>query len=133
MKCHELQFSFCILQLGGSVITSYSIHYTKLYDPGRTYSLLSDRLKKKFGGVFEDASDKEAFRAMHILAKMEGISVEPATGIAFAGLIKMIRAGIIKQDEVIVVNCTGHTMPIERNILGDRWARNVILPSQAFV
>ncbi len=100
-------------------------------DPGRTYSLLSDRLKKKFGGVFEDASDKEAFRAMHILAKMEGISVEPATGIAFAGLIKMIRAGIIKQDEVIVINCTGHTMPIERNILGDRWARNVILPSQA--
>jgi threonine synthase len=83
------------------------------------------------GGVFESVSDEETFRTMHILAKMEGISVEPAAAVAFAGLIKLVRAGVVKPTDVIVVNCTGHTMPIERTILGEGWARNVVLPSQA--
>jgi threonine synthase len=83
------------------------------------------------GGLFESVSDEETFRAMHILAKMEGLSVEPAAAVAFAGLIKLARNGSIRPDDVIVVNCTGHTMPIERVILGEGWARNVVLSSQA--
>lgn len=100
-------------------------------DPGRTYTLLRQRMKAGRGGVFESVSDEEAFRAMHILAKMEGISVEPAAAVAFAGLIKLVRAGVISTNEVIVMNCTGHTMPIERIILGEGWARNLVLSSQA--
>ncbi|PKO17258.1 MAG: hypothetical protein CVU39_05750 [Chloroflexi bacterium HGW-Chloroflexi-10] len=100
-------------------------------DPGRAYTFLYNRLKNTFGGTIDSVSDQEAFRAMHLIAKMEGISVEPATGVAFAGLIKMVRSGMIKPDEIVVVNCSGHTMPIERNILGERWARNVILPTQS--
>jgi threonine synthase len=56
---------------------------------------------------------------MHLLAKMEGISVEPAAAVAFAGLIKLIRSGVVRSDELVVVNCTGHTMPIESHILGN--------------
>lgn len=97
-------------------------------NPGRTYTLLYDYLKR-YGGVFESVSDEEAFRAMHTLAKMEGISVEPATGVAFAGLIKLVRQGVIQPNELVVVNCTGHTMPIESHLLGPRWARHVVLPS----
>ncbi|HEX9028096.1 MAG TPA: response regulator, partial [Anaerolineales bacterium] len=63
-------------------------------------------------------------------AKLEGISVEPATAVAFAGLIKLARAGLIQPDEVVVVNCSGHTIPVERSILGPGWARNVVLASQ---
>jgi threonine synthase len=100
-------------------------------DPGRTYSLLRQRMLEAGGGTFENVSDEEAFRAMHILAKMEGISVEPAAAVAFAGLIKLARAGQIKPDEVIVINCSGHTMPIERAILGEGWARSLTIPSQA--
>ncbi len=96
-------------------------------DPGRTYTLLRDRM---IGGVFESVTDEEAFRAIHILAKMEGLSLEPAAGVAFAGLIKLVRNRMIKPTDVIVVNCSGHTMPIEPLILGKGWARNVILPSQ---
>jgi threonine synthase len=63
---------------------------------------------------------------------MEGISVEPAAAVAFAGLIKLARNGIIHDKDVIIVNCSGHTMPIEPIILGERWARNVSLsPSEA--
>jgi threonine synthase len=104
-------------------------------DPGRTYTLLYQRMlanphsKAPNGGIFESVSDEETFRTMHILAKLEGMSVEPASAVAFAGLIKLIRAGVIHQDDVIVVNCTGHTMPIETTILGDGWSRNVELPA----
>ncbi|MBM3151031.1 MAG: pyridoxal-phosphate dependent enzyme [Chloroflexi bacterium] len=99
-------------------------------DPGRTYTLLNN-LVRKTGGVFESVTDEEAFRAMHVLAKMEGISAEPAAAVAFAGLFKLVRLGVIKPTDSVVVNCTGHTMPAEPYILGDNWARNVILTSEA--
>jgi threonine synthase len=100
-------------------------------DPGRTYTYLKQGIQQGGGGLFESVSDQEAFRAMHILAKMEGISVEPAAAVAFAGLIKLARAGRIKSNEVVIVNCTGHTLPVERLVLGEGWARNVVLSSQA--
>ena len=98
-------------------------------DPGRAYTLLFKKVNDSHG-IFESVSDEEAFRALHVLAKMEGISAEPAAAVAFAGLFKLIRAGIIKPTDVVVVNCTGHTMPTEPFILGDNWARNVVLPSR---
>lgn len=97
--------------------------------PGRSYQLLRQKMLAE-NGLFESVSDEEAFRAMHVLAKMEGISAEPAAAAAFAGLFKLARAGIIKADDVVVINCTGHTMPAEPLVLGSGWARNVVLPSQ---
>ncbi len=99
-------------------------------DPGRSYKLLKKQIDEH-GGIFESVSDEEAFRAMHVIAKMEGISAEPAAGVAFAGLFKMVRNGIIKPTDTVVVNCTGHTMPAEQFILGDNWAKDVVLPSRA--
>lgn len=98
-------------------------------DPGRTYTQINHKMNEASGGVIESVTDEEAFRAMHFLAKMEGLSIEPAAAVAFAGLVKLVRAGLIKSNEVVVVNCTGHTMPIERNILGEGWERNINLSS----
>jgi len=92
--------------------------------PGRTYSILR-KICKEDGGLFESVTDEEAYRAMHMLAKMEGISAEPASAVAFAGVFKLIRAGIIKPTDVVVINCTGHTMPAEPLVLGTGWARNI--------
>jgi threonine synthase len=97
--------------------------------PGRTYTLLYNRVVEH-GGTFESISDDEAFRAMHFLAKMEGVSVEPAAAVAFAGLVKLIRTGIIKSTDSVVVNCTGHTTPIEQEVLGENWARSFVVPPQ---
>lgn len=94
-------------------------------DPGRTYTEIRRRLRSGRGGSFCSVTDEEAFRAMHLLAKIEGISIEPAAAVAFAGLIKEVRSGNILPDEIIVVNCTGHTMPIEGHILGDVSSREV--------
>jgi threonine synthase len=98
-------------------------------NPGRSYTLLRKKVLQT-GGEFESVSDAEAFRAIHFLAKLEGLSVEPAAAVAFAGLIKLVRAGVIKPDETVVVNVSGHTMPIERNILGEGWSRNLVMPSE---
>ncbi len=97
-------------------------------DPGRSYEFLRDYVNNT-NGVFESVSDEEAFRAMHVLAKMEGISAEPAAAVAFAGLFKLIRAGVIKPSDTVVVNCTGHTMPAEPSILGDNWSRDIKFPT----
>lgn len=95
-------------------------------DPGRTYTMLRSQVNET-GGVFESVSDEDAFRAMHVLAKMEGLSAEPAAGVAFAGLFKLVRAGIIKPTDTVVVNCTGHTLPAEQYLFGEGWTRDVDL------
>jgi threonine synthase len=95
--------------------------------PGRTYSLLRNIFKED-RGLFESVTDEESYRAMHMLAKMEGISAEPAAAVAFAGVFKLIHAGAIKPTDVVVINCTGHTMPAEPLVLGSGWARKIELP-----
>lgn len=100
------------------------IHTLATGAPGMTYTLLRKKILEKTAGDFEMVSDEEAYRAMHFLAKMEGISVEPAAGVAFAGVIKMVRAGVIKPNETVIINCTGHTIPVERNILGEGWEKD---------
>ncbi|MEK7276867.1 MAG: pyridoxal-phosphate dependent enzyme [Chloroflexota bacterium] len=90
--------------------------------PGRAYTLLRKQLLR-FGGIMESVTDEEAFRAMHVAAKMEGLAIEPAAAVAFAGLFKLVRASVIGRDEVVVVNATGHTIPVEREVLGEGWSK----------
>jgi threonine synthase len=113
-------------------VTSPRTHIETLAtgDPGRTYTILRQRTIET-NGIFESVSDEEAFRAMHVLAKMEGISAEPASAVAFAGLFKLVRAGVIKPTDTVVLNCTGHTMPAEQMVLGENWARNIVLPAKS--
>ena len=93
-------------------------------NPGRAYQILYDYMKK-YGGAAESASDDEAFEVTKIMARTDGFSVEPATAVAFAGLIKMVRHKKIKPDDVVVFNLSGHTFPVEKAILGKQWARHV--------
>ncbi|MBP8864266.1 MAG: pyridoxal-phosphate dependent enzyme [Anaerolineae bacterium] len=92
--------------------------------PGPAYSYLA-RIAREHGGTFESVTDDEAFRATHVLAKMEGLSMEPAAAAAFAGLFKLLSQGVIRRDEIIVVNCSGHTFPVEKFLLGPDWAKEV--------
>lgn len=98
-------------------------------NPGRAYELLYDYVQVN-GGHFTSASDEDAFTATLILARTDGISVEPATAVTFAGLIRMVREGVIKRDDVVVVNCSGHTMSVEKHILGDQGQYTVDVSGQ---
>ena len=100
--------------------------------PGPAYSFLA-RVVREHGGAFEAVSDEETFRAMHVMAKLDGISMEPAAAVAFAGLFKLLSKGVIRRDEIIVVNCSGHTFPVEKHLLGDEWARTVDVSTETLV
>jgi threonine synthase len=96
-------------------------------NPGRGYTLLKKHIDN-YGGIIESVSDEEAYRAVHVLAQMEGMSMEPAAGVAFAGLFKLVREGVIRPKDTVVVNCSGHTFPIQSEILGEGWARDFSWP-----
>ncbi|MCS7009991.1 MAG: pyridoxal-phosphate dependent enzyme [Anaerolineales bacterium] len=108
------------------VIPDTSIIILSTGDPGASYTHLWN-ITQKYGGVMEAVSDAQAFDAMRALAKSEGMAVEPAAAVAFAGLEKLLKQGVISPEELVVVNCTGHTFPVEKHVLGDQWAVDVHL------
>jgi len=95
-------------------------------DPGKTYTYLWN-LTQSYGGLMESVSDVETYNAMRSLASSEGMAVEPATAVAFAGLEKMLKHDDISKDELVVVNCTGHTFPVEKHVLDDQFTVDVQL------
>jgi threonine synthase len=113
-------------EVAEAIIPETSIIILSTGDPGKAYTYLW-KLTQQYGGVMESVTDPEAFAAMRSLAKSEGMAVEPATAVAFAGLEKLIRNGTIQLHEQVVVNCTGHTFPVEKHVLGDQFAVDVHL------
>jgi len=95
--------------------------------PGPAYVFLA-KVIREHGGAFEAVSDEETFRAVRVMAELDGISMERAAGVAFAGLFELISKGVIDRDDVVVVNCSGHTFPVEKHLLRDEWAREVKPP-----
>ncbi len=95
-------------------------------DPGLSYTMLYEAIQQT-GGTMEAADDGEAFRAMRRVARVEGFSVEPATAVAFAGLEKLIVSGQISPDELVLLNCSGHTFPAEKHILEDQYVLDLEL------
>ncbi|MBN1440418.1 MAG: pyridoxal-phosphate dependent enzyme [Anaerolineales bacterium] len=85
-------------------------------DPGKSYTYLW-KLTQEFGGTMESVADAEAYASMRTLAKSEGMAMEPAAAVAFAGFEKILRRGLISTDETVVVNCTGHTFPVEKHVV----------------
>jgi threonine synthase len=94
-------------------------------DPGRAYTYLREQMNAASGGVMESVTDEEAFQALHLVAKFEGLSVEPAAAAAFAGVIKLAKSGVLKREDVIVINCSGHAMPVEAQLLAPGWAHDI--------
>ncbi|MFA4640272.1 threonine synthase [Pyrococcus kukulkanii] len=63
---------------------------------------------KESGGLFESVTDEEILEAQRILASKEGLFVEPASAASLAGLIKLLREGVIDKSESYVLITTGH-------------------------
>ncbi len=88
--------------------------------PGLAYDVLK-QMTDRFGGAMVAVSDGDAFRAMRRVARTEGLSMEPAASVAFAGLEKLLAAGHIRPGERVLVNCSGHTFSAEKHALEDRY------------
>ncbi|AEE91633.1 threonine synthase [Tepidanaerobacter acetatoxydans Re1] len=60
------------------------------------------------GGRIQKVTDDEILQAYKILAKKEGVFVEPASAASVAGIIKMCKDKVLKKGEKIVAVLTGH-------------------------
>jgi threonine synthase len=85
-------------------------------NPGPAYPYLRN-LILNHGGAFVKVDDQASFRAMRVMAQLEGLSMEPAAAVACAGLIQMIQERMIQPHEIVVINASGHTFPVEKQIL----------------
>jgi threonine synthase len=59
-------------------------------------------------GTAETVTDEEILDAQKMLARIEGIFVEPASASSIAGLKKLVNNGVIDKDERVVCITTGH-------------------------
>ncbi|MEM2118792.1 MAG: threonine synthase [Candidatus Bathyarchaeia archaeon] len=59
-------------------------------------------------GTAETVTDEEILSAQKLLARVEGLFVEPASASSIAGLIKLVENGEVDKDERIVCVTTGH-------------------------
>ena len=63
---------------------------------------------KESKGYIDKVTDDEILAAYQLIARTEGIFVEPACAAPLAGLIKCIKAGRIPKNSVIAATMTGH-------------------------
>jgi threonine synthase len=63
---------------------------------------------RESGGTAETVTDAEILSAQKMLARVEGLFVEPASASSIAGLIKLVENGTIDKDERVVCVTTGH-------------------------
>jgi threonine synthase len=59
-------------------------------------------------GWIEVVTDEEILRAYRLLAREEGIFMEPASAATVAGLFKMVKAGRFEPGSTLVLTLTGH-------------------------
>jgi len=97
--------------------------------PGLAYGILK-QANDRHGGAMVAVSYGATFRAMRRVARTEGFSMEPAASVAFAGLERLLNEAYIQPEDCVVVNCSGHTFPVEKHLLGDEWARTIEVPAE---
>jgi len=66
------------------------------------------RAIRESGGTAETVTDKEILEAQKMLARTEGLFVEPASASSIAGLKKLLETKEIDKNEVVVCVATGH-------------------------
>jgi len=64
--------------------------------------------KEESGGKFLAATDDELLAAYHLLARDEGVFVEPASAASVAGLLKAVEDGFVAPGSTVVCTVTGN-------------------------
>lgn len=65
---------------------------------------------RESGGTAESVTDDEIVQAQKMLARSEGLGVEPASASSIAGLRKLVDEGRVYKDEEVVCVVTGHIL-----------------------
>ena len=63
---------------------------------------------KESNGFIDKVTDEEILAAYKLIARTDGVFVEPASAACLAGLIQRVKAGVIPAGSVITATMTGH-------------------------
>ena len=63
---------------------------------------------KESNGQIDKVTDDEILAAYKLMARTDGLLVEPASAASLAGFIKCVKAGMIPAASVVAVTITGH-------------------------
>ncbi len=68
------------------------------------------RALRESHGSADAVPDEEILKAQRLIARLEGIGVEPASAASVAGLIKLVESGVIDRNDRSVCVVTGHAL-----------------------
>ena len=80
-------------------------------------------------GLIDRVSDDEILQAYQILAKLEGLFVEPASAASVAGVIKLNQSGYFQPGSTIVCVLTGHGLKDPDTALGEIGGEPITVPA----
>jgi threonine synthase len=63
---------------------------------------------KESGGFIDKVTDEEILSAYRLVARTEGVFVEPACAAPLAGLIRSVKQGLIPKGSLVTATMTGH-------------------------
>lgn len=78
------------------------------------------RALRESGGTAMEVREEQVIEGIKLLAETEGIFTETAGGVTTSGLVNLVKAGIIKRDDVTVILITGNglkTQEVVQNVV----------------
>ena len=85
------------------------------------------KASEESSGAIDTVSDDEILDAHRMLARTEGIFVEPASAAGIAGIVKSHASGQIPPDSTVVVTVTGHGLKDPGIAIENAKARSVVV------
>ncbi|HZM04933.1 MAG TPA: threonine synthase [Candidatus Saccharimonadales bacterium] len=85
---------------------------------------------KESNGFIDKVEDEEILAAYKLIARTDGIFVEPASAACLAGLIHRVKAGVIPPGSVIAATMTGHGLKDPDNAIKTAGFEPIIVPPQ---
>ena len=76
-------------------------------------------------GLIDSVTDEEILDAYRLLARLEGVFVEPASAASVAGLLKHMKAGRFERGSRLVLTLTGHGLKDPETALGAAASRPI--------
>ena len=88
---------------------------------------LAIEASEESSGAIDSVTDEEILDAHRMLARTEGVFVEPASAAGIAGIVKSNARGEIPQGSTVVVTVTGHGLKDPAIAIDNSAARSVVV------
>lgn len=85
---------------------------------------------KESQGRIDSVTDEEILAAYQLVARTEGLFVEPASAASLAGVIKLTQEGFLKQDDRVVCIMTGHGLKDPDTTIKTCHLKPKVIPAQ---